>query len=179
MLVNKIILVFISLIFFVPIKSQGIPESNKKENKYIVRIHALPTGVSVERSLSEDAAMMFDIGAGYLYLTYQYYGGRYSDFIIMPYVAVEPRLYTNMNSRKEKGKRIDYRSGIYTSLRFQAGIVSGIDDWYAQLGPLVGFQRTLGKRWYWNIGAGPAVILYHNNTGLGLYGDLNFGFIIH
>ncbi len=145
----------------------------------VVRIHVLPLGLCIENHLYKQATLMLDFGVGSYYQYHEFSRNKYSDFKLIPYLAVESRLYTNLQERKVKGKRIDYHSGAYGAFRLQGGFELHSGEWFVQFGPLVGFQRTLCKRGYWNIGIGCGSTIVEEDFKFGLIGDLKIGFIIN
>lgn len=173
------IIIFTLLSLSTSLKSQSFNDTTVNLEKTIVRLHLLPLGLSVENHLTKHTTLLFDIGAGFSYQSTEINGNRDSDFKLIPYLAIEPRIYTNLQSRKLIGKRIDYHSGAYGAFRLQGGLELESKEWYVQLGPLVGFQRTLGKNGYWNIGIGGGSTIVEEDIGFGLIGDLKLGFIIN
>ncbi len=177
---NTIYLItFILLLLSTSLKSQTQNDSLVNLEKTIVRLHLLPLGLGVENYLTENATLLIDIGAGFSYQVTEINGNWDSEFKLIPYLAIEPRIYTNLQTRQEKGKRTDYHSGAYGAFRLQGGIELENEDWYVQFGPLLGFQRTLGKKGYWNIGIGCGSTIVEEDIRFGLIGDLKLGFIIN
>jgi hypothetical protein len=86
-----------------------------------------------------------------------------------PSFTVEPRYYFNLESRKAQGKRTDYYSGWFVAAPFHLEI----PDLRYSLGGVIGFQRTLGKRGYWNISMGPRLIF--EDSRFRYDGDLDLG----
>jgi hypothetical protein len=170
---------FILLFLSTSLNAQAQNDSLVNLEKTFFRLHFLPLGLGIENHLTKNATLLIDIGAGFSYQIIETYGNRDSDFKLIPFLAIEPRIYTNLQTRQVKGKRTDYRSGAYGAFRLQGGIDLENEDWYVQFGPLVGFQRTLGKKGYWNIGIGCGSTIVEEDVRFGLIGDLKLGFIIN
>lgn len=50
---------------------------------------------------------------------------------------------------------------------------------WKSFGPVWGFQKTLGKSGYWNIGLGLGGIIYDGEINFGFIGDFGIGFILN
>lgn len=92
-----------------------------------------------------------------------------------PSFTFEPRYYFNLDERQEKGKRTDYYSGWFIGIPFN---IEFPDLRYA-IGGTIGFQRTLGKRWYWHISFGPGINYYDSHFHLDGAGNLGLGIILN
>ncbi len=111
-------------------------------------------------------------------LSYAYtddFGETHSDFRVYPNVSFNPRYYVTMDKRERLGRRTDYMSGGYVSFPITIGLTDS--RYYA--GPLYGFQRTLGKRGYWNIGIGLGVKGYKGQVTTDFIGEFGLGFILN
>jgi hypothetical protein len=88
---------------------------------------------------------------------------------ITPSFRLEPRYFFNLEDRQEKGKSTRYYSGWYISLPFDIEF----PDLRYSMGGSIGFQYTMGRRWYWNISMGPGFSYYDTRfhwTGAGEFG---------
>lgn len=92
-----------------------------------------------------------------------------SQAYITPSFRIEPRYFFNLEDRQDKGKKTRYYSGWYVSLPFDIEF----PDFRYSLGGSIGFQYTMGRRWYWNISMGPGFSYYDtrfHRTGSGEFG---------
>lgn len=160
------------------LKSQSIDDTTNYLKKTIVRLQIIPVGLSIEKRLTKKATLLFDFGAEYTYQSIEINGKKNREFLLIPYFAIEPRIYTNLKDRKVKGKRIDFHSGAYGAFRVK-GDYDYQNNWSVQFGPLVGFQRTLGRKGYWSISIGCGSTFMEEDIKFGLIGDLKLGFIIN
>jgi len=94
---------------------------------------------------------------------------------VSPSITLEPRYYFNLDERAKKGRRTDFYSGWYVGIPFSMQF----PDLRYTLGTVVGFQRTLGKRWYWNISFGPGITYGDNRFYLDGAGDFGLGIILN
>lgn len=178
---RNIIYLITFILFFISttLRSQTQNDSLVLLEKTIVRIHLLPLGLTIEKHLAKNTTLLFDVGLGFLYEITEINSNKDLYLKYRPYLAIEPRIYTNLQERKEKGKRIDYHSGAYGAFRLQGGIELKNKKWNVQFGPLVGFQRTFGKKGYWNIAIGCGSTVVEKNISFGIIGNLELGFIIN
>ena len=94
---------------------------------------------------------------------------------VSPSITLEPRYYFNIGEREAKGKRTDYFSGWYIGIPFAIEF----PDLRYSLGTVIGFQRTLGRRWYWNISFGPGISFADARFYLDGAGDFSLGVILN
>jgi hypothetical protein len=139
----------------------------------------VPLGIGFENKLSNNITLLFDAGAVFSYLTTEIGDKWYDEFKLVPYFLIEPRYYVNLKERKELGKRTDHYSGAYGAFKLLAAINISDNEWGFQFGPLVGFQRTLGSRGYWNIGIGVGSTIFKEDIKFGLIGEFRLGFILN
>ena len=102
-------------------------------------------------------------------------GNAASQPFVSPSFTLEPRYYFNLEDRQEKGKRTRYYSGWYISLPFNITF----PDFSYSMGGTIGFQCTMGKRWYWNISAGPGFTYANSRFYMSGAGDLGLGIILN
>jgi len=95
--------------------------------------------------------------------------------MVSPTFTFEPRYYFNLESREARGKRTDYYSGWYLGFPFNIEF----PDLRYSFGGTIGFQRTLGNRWYWNISFGPGITYANSYFHLDGAGDLGLGIILN
>jgi len=94
---------------------------------------------------------------------------------ITPSFTFEPRYYFNLADRQEKGKRTDYYSGWFIGMPFSIQF----PELRYSLGGTIGFQCTMGKRWYWNVSIGPGFNYYDSKFHFEGAGDLGLGIILN
>lgn len=168
------IIILLITISFSAVFSQEIDDTIVP-HKSISRFHLLPIGFSIEQPILNQTTILFDFGAGFSFQYTEINNKIDSNFKLIPYIAIEPRIYTNLNTKNAKGEIIDYNSGSYGAFRLQGGIELESKQWYVQIGPLVGIQRPLWKNGYWNIGIGCGSTFYERDILFGLIGDLKIG----
>ena len=94
---------------------------------------------------------------------------------VSPSITLVPRYYFNLDEREAKGKRTDYFSGWYIGIPFALEF----PDLRYSLGTVIGFQCTLGRRWYWNISFGPGISFTDARFYLDGAGDFGLGLILN
>jgi hypothetical protein len=94
---------------------------------------------------------------------------------VSPSITLEPRYYFNLDEREAKGKRTDYFSGWYIGIPFAIEF----PDLRYSLGTVIGFQCSMGKRWYWNISFGPGITFTDARFYLDGAGDFGLGLILN
>lgn len=92
-----------------------------------------------------------------------------------PRITLESRYFFSQYHRRLSGRRSDYYSGWYFGLPF----VMDLPELSFSMGPVVGFQCTFGRRWYWNVGLGPAVSFQENRFQMTATGTAAFGIILN
>ena len=94
---------------------------------------------------------------------------------VRPSFTLEPRYYFNLEDRHDKGKSTRYYSGWYISLPFNIEF----PDLSYSLGGTIGFQYTMGRRWYWNASIGPGFTFYDTRFHMSGAGDFGLGIILN
>jgi hypothetical protein len=94
---------------------------------------------------------------------------------VRPSFTLEPRYYFNLEDRQDKGKSTRYYSGWYISLPFNIEF----PDLRYSLGGTIGFQYTMGRRWYWNFSMGPGFTYSDSRFHFSGAGDFGLGIILN
>lgn len=94
---------------------------------------------------------------------------------VSPSFTFEPRYYFNLEDRHNKGKSTRYYSGWYISLPFNVEF----PDLRYSLGGTIGFQYTMGRRWYWNFSLGPGFTFSDSRFHMSGAGDFGLGIILN
>ena len=102
-------------------------------------------------------------------------GQSYTQPYVSPSFTFEPRYYFNLEDRQEKGKSTRYYSSWYISLPFNIEF----PDFRYSLGGAIGFQYTMGRRWYWNISIGPGFTYDDSHFYWSGAGDFGLGIILN
>ena len=173
---KRIILTLFSVIIIVPLQAQETPlKINPEPPSTIVRISLVSPKLIVEFA----PAGQFTLTTGFWMRADFWHtnasGESYYSPTISPSFTVEPRYYFNLEDRHEKGKRTDYYSGWYIGIPFN---IEFPNLRYA-IGGTIGFQRTLGKRWYWNFSVGPGFIYADSRFHLDGAGNIGLGIILN
>lgn len=141
----------------------------------IARISLISPKILVEFAPSES----FTLTTGFWLRTSFWTTNAYGDYVYHPQVTpsftLEPRFYFNLDQRKAKGKRTDYYSGWYLGVPFNIEF----PELRYSIGGTVGFQSTLGKRWYWTISFGPGITYEDARFHASGAGDLGLGIILN
>jgi hypothetical protein len=142
------------------------------EPKTILRLSVLAPGFVVEQKITNKLTLVLNLWTGFAVV-----GSSEgpTNFYFQPNIAFEPRFYPNLEKRKSKGKRTDCFSGMYIGIP----VTIGFPDARFSAGPVTGFQKTLRKRGYWNIGIGLGINSYQSETKFGLVGEFGLGFILN
>lgn len=107
---------------------------------------------------------------------WDYEGGKPSSYpYIKPSFTLEPRYYFNLHDRHNKGKTTRYYSGWFISLPFDIEF----PDLRYSLGGTIGFQYTMGRRWYWNFSVGPGFTFSDSRFHWSGAGDFGLGIILN
>lgn len=141
----------------------------------VVRLHVLPPGILVEQSIGQNATIVFDFKLGLLYQYQEINGVSQSYFYTLPALMVQPRFYTTQAKRERLGRRTDYFSGGYVGIPITYAFETKYTYSAFTLGGVYGFQRTLGRKAYWNIAGGLGV----TNGVPTIIGDFGIGFILN
>jgi len=92
-----------------------------------------------------------------------------------PSFTFAPRYYFNLDDRHNKGKTTRYYSGWYISLPINIEF----PEFRYSMGGSVGFQYTMGKRWYWNISFGPGFTYEDSHYYWSGAGEFGLGIILN
>jgi len=124
-------------------------------------------------------ADFFTLSVGFWLKTSLWTDNQWGDPVYSPSISpsftFEPRYYFNLADRQAKGKRTDYYSGWYIGMPF----VIQFPELRYGLGGTIGFQYTMGKRWYWNFGIGPGFNYYDSRFHFDGAGNLSLGIILN
>lgn len=170
------LLTLLSVLIIWPLQAQETPFSMVPQSpSTIFRLSLLSPRLIAEFAPSDH----FTLITGVWVRTSFWYTNDHGETIYSPYfspsVTIEPRYYFNLKDRLAKGKRIDYYSGWYLGVPFNLEF----PDLRYSIGGTIGFQRTLGKRWYWNISFGPGLTYANSRFYLDGAGDLSLGIILN
>jgi len=102
-------------------------------------------------------------------------GKPYAYPYLRPSFTLEPRYYFNLNDRHNKDKTTRYYSGWFISLPFNIEF----PDLRYSLGGTIGFQYTMGRRWYWNFSMGPGWTYSDARFHWSGAGDFGLGIILN
>ena len=172
---KRISLALLGALIILPLAAQETLNRIPAPPSVIARISLLSPKIVVEFAPSE----YFTLTTGFWLRTSFWSTNAYGENVYNPQFSpsftLEPRFYFNLDGRQENGKRTDYYSGWYAGLPFNIEF----PDLRYSIGATVGFQRTLGKRWYWNISFGPGISYYESRFHASGAGDLGLGIILN
>lgn len=143
--------------------SRSYYENNIHKKKLLnFKLSYLLPGIGLEIGLNEHLAFnsLLKIEFGY---------GNQQGFIMNPLIDSQLRYYHNIDSRKEQNKRTYKYSGNY----FCLVNIYDIEIKEFILGLEYGWQRTIGKNWYYNFGFGAGKWL--GIDALAIICDFDFG----
>ena len=178
MIKKTALLIFSLLIVLQGLKAQEI-NSEIEYPKTLVRLHFPAPGILIEQNIKNNFNIIADLATGLGYQIKIGNGASESNMFLFPYVKIEPRIYTSLEKRKSLGRRTDYYSSQYVALQAKFGFATNQLSAWNSFGALWGFQRTLGKKGYWNIGLGLGVTTYNGIGTFGPIGDFGIGFILN
>ncbi len=142
----------------------------------ILRLSLLIPGFEVEHTIARNKTIVFSLWTAFSY-TYSSVGyGAASTLSFYPGFSVNPRFYTNLDERREKGKTSEYYSGMYIGIPLSVFI----SKYFGASGGIeAGFQKKLGKKGFWNASLGMGLRLYQEQTEFTPIGSLRLGFILN
>jgi hypothetical protein len=144
---------------------------------YVTRLSILAPGLMVEFQMDKYVTMVLRTWLGFYFESNTINGNTQFFFLLQPGIGISPRFYLNLDKRIYEGKRVDYYSGIYAGIPVMVQY-DGFSSAVVQAGGVLGFQRTLGRKGYWNISLGPGIAAYNGGTVFGLIGELTIGVIL-
>lgn len=172
----------VSVILLFLLCATAVSQNNNTQIEYpssVIRLHVLAPGITFEKNIIKNSTIVFDLGSGFSYQYLSVNGESQSDYYFIPYFKVEPRVYRNLKKRKELNKQTNYYSGQYFGFQAKVGLPTKQIDLWQSYGPLWGFQKTFGKKGYWNIGLGFGAFISDKEIDFGGIGNLEFGFILN
>ncbi len=148
---NIQILLFIAL-FFASINIFG--QTTEKNTQKVVRINAINPGVEFEMPVFSKSTISANLGVGY--------GNMYENttrnwatgeliYMIAPFIDVEYKYLYNINKRISKGKKVDFNSANFISLRCLGrgsdlkSNFTRYEDYDFAIGPNWGIQRSFSR----------------------------------
>lgn len=173
---KRLIPLIICALLSLPLQAQTSTFTMHPESPSVVgRISLISPKLIAEIAPSD----FFTLTAGFWLKTSIWTENDYDQFVYSPTISpsftFEPRYYFNLADRQEKGKRTDYYSGWFIAMPFSIQF----PDLRYSLGGTIGFQCTMGKRWYWNFSVGPGFNFYDSRFHLDGAGDLGLGIILN
>jgi len=102
-------------------------------------------------------------------------GQSYYHPYFTPSFKFEPRYYFNLEDRHNKGKMTRYYSSWYISLPFNIEFPT----LRYSMGGAIGFQYTMGQRWYLNFSLGPGFTYADARFYWSGVGDFGLGIILN
>ncbi len=140
-----------------------------------LRFSLLAPQFRIEHRLSEIATINVALSSGLVYSATSIEGQTISSVYLIPTLVLAPRFYLSQAERKSQGKRTDFFSGPYVGLPM--GLVLNDQIFYGSF--TLGFQRTLGRRAYWNVAIGPTAARVYADLEVTVSGNFELGFILN
>lgn len=163
---------FVLLITLTACSASLLAQGNKN---FVPRLNALPLGAGAEFRIKDSFNIYTELGLG-INIAIKDNTVKANYPLIL---GVNPRLYYNIQKRKNQGKRVDKFSGNYVGISFNKILSSwGSPDLElaASIAPVWGLQRNIGKSGYYNLGIGLGVNFWKDKTTLLLGGSIALGF---
>ena len=141
----------ISLMIFLCVSNINAQDTSVEKSIWGIQTLMFPLSVYNEAKLTNSIALRSELAWGFGWTSGGYIDNS-AQWAVVPYLAVEPRYYYNLNRRIKKGKRIDGNSGNYLSLYSAVqpgfGITSKDVDLFPSLYivPTYGLRRNIGRR---------------------------------
>jgi hypothetical protein len=175
-MMKRLLIALFCASIILPLQAQDEPSSMPtKSPKVVYRLSILSPKLIAEIAPADN----FTIVTGFWVRTSLWTTNSSGQLIYRPLFApsftVEPRYYFNLDTREAKGKRTDYYSGWYLSAPFNMEF----PDLRYSMGATIGFQCTMGKRWYWSISMGPGITYDDGRVHPDGAGDLTLGIILN
>lgn len=174
---KSILLVTSLLMLSVNLFSQNLmSDSAVSQPKTILRLSLLIPSFEVEQTIARNKTIVFSLWSAFSYFYTSTEQGSTSSLSFYPGFSVNPRFYTNLDERREKGKTSEYYSGMYIGIPLSVFIIK---DFGASGGIEAGFQKKLGKSGFWDVSLGMGLRSYQGQTGFTPIGNLRLGFILN
>lgn len=141
----------------------------------IARISIISPKLIAEIAPSENFTLSTGFWIRTSFWEYKESGQSFSQPYFSPSFTFEPRYYFNLEDRQKKGKPTRYYSGWYLGLPLNIEF----PDFRYSLGGSIGFQGTMGRRWYWNISTGPGFTYADSRYYWSGSGDFGLGIILN
>ncbi len=154
---------------------ESVTSASKEEPNTIFRLGLLAPGILVEQKISPKSSIIVKFITGFSFYYVNVNGQSDSDFKLYPALAIEPRYYTTLDKRRAANKRTDYLSSGYVGFPINIGLTNSSFS----LGPVYGFQKTLGQKGYWHISIGLGYSKTVEKEGISPIGDFSIGFILN
>jgi len=172
---KKLLPALLCALIMVPLQAQDNSFSLEPEPpSFVGRISLISPKLIGEIAPSENFTLSLGFWLKTSFWDYEEWGPA-SGAYVSPSFTVEPRYYFNLQDRFHKGKRTRYYSGWFVSLPFNIEF----PDLRYSMGGAIGFQYTMGRRWYWNISFGPGVTYHDSRFYMSGAGDFGLGIILN
>lgn len=144
-------------------------------DKTVCHFSVIAPGFAVEQNIKNNKTILVEVGTGFeIFLVSENINpGPMIQFV--PYMSIEPRVYTDLLTRKQKGRIIDYYSGAYGGFNMMGNVNLFTEQWKIQSGPVIGFQITGKDGLYFNIAVGVGAIYNDINIKFGNIGYFKIG----
>ena len=154
---------------------QQVNDSTYIQPSIIGRLCLAPTGIVIEKKLFNDLTIATTVFVDLFEKQSEYVNDSEVRSYYPVYCIFDPRYYISLEERNMNGDRIDYYSGSF----FGFPIMIELTGSEYSFGPVYGFQRTIGKRWYWNIGFGIGMNHWKGNYSISPVGEFGIGYIFY
>jgi hypothetical protein len=143
----------------------------------VVRLSFMVPSLQIEGKISLNSTFVASIWSGISYSSVTTNNSETeSSLKFYPNLSFGPRFYTTLERRVVEGKRIDYYSGSYVAVPISVSVYENIGA--VTLATMVGFQRTIGNKGFWNIAFGFGVSKYRDLISIGPVGEIGLGIIL-
>jgi len=143
---------------------------------FVAKLSLIMPGLEAEFQLASNVTLLVGVWTGFAYTKTSINDATTETFDLVPQIMVAPRFYTTLNSRAARGKRVDYYSSMYMGTPAIVTFYKGYKIF--SLGEIAGFQRTIGRKGYWNIGFGFGIYVVDETIGFSPMGELRLGVIL-
>jgi hypothetical protein len=173
---KQILITLFSVLIILPLQAQDESSSLKSGSPMVIgRLSLISPKLIAEIAPSDQFTLTTGFWMRASFWTTNSAGNPVYRPLVSPSFTVEPRYYFNLEDRRAKGKRTDYFSGWYLGVPFNIEF----PDLRYSIGGTIGFQCTMGKRWYWNISTGPGLTFADSRFHLDGVGDFGLGLILN
>ena len=170
--------IFILILLFNPIIIQAQDSTTNTNKSGLLEIQFIVPGIAIEQPVIGNFSLKYEFSIGFQgSFQSSSEGNTTSEFYVIPYLKFEPRFY--FPSKKLNNSKNLIVNGTYISANLAAIIPTNSVNYWFQYGPIFGWQRSIGRKFFIDFGFGLGENSTFNDTKIVPLANFRIGMIIN